>query len=292
MRVMVTGATGMIGRALGAELAERGHEMVPLRRGDSGEGAPTWSVEEGRLDDGALDGIDAVVHLAGRPIMPPFTPGRRREILESRTRGTTLIAEAVARSDVSVFVSASAIGFYGSRGDEDLTEEASKGSGFLSDVVEAWEASASPAIDAGVRTVFSRTALVIGRGALLRLMSLPFRLFVGGPIGSGRQWWSWIALEDAARAIVHCLEHDALSGPVNVAAPSPVRQRDFARALGAALHRPSWLPVPAFALRLVLGRQAAEDLVLTSQRVLPAELERTGFEFRHCSLASALGEVY
>ena len=292
MRVVVTGATGMIGRALGSELTARGHEMVPLRRGGSSDGAPTWSVEDGRVDDGALDGIDAVVHLAGRPIMPPFTPGRRRAILESRTKGTALIAEAVARSDVSVFVSASAIGFYGSRGEEDLTEGASKGSGFLSDVVEAWEKSAAPAIEAGVRTVFSRTALVIGRGALLRLMSLPFRLFVGGPIGSGRQWWSWIALEDAARAIVHCLEHHELSGPVNVAAPSPVRQREFARALGDALHRPSWLPVPGFALRLVLGPRAAEDLVLTSQRVLPTELERTGFEFRHPSLASALEQVY
>lgn len=292
MRVLVTGATGMIGRALGAELARHGHELVPLRRGNPRDGARTWDIEAGRIDDDALDGIDAVVHLAARPIMPPFTARKRREILESRTKGTALIAEAVARSDVPVFVSASAMGFYGSRGDEDLTEEATKGSGFLADVVEAWEASAAPAVEAGIRTVFTRTALVMGRGPLLTLMSLPFRLFVGGPVGSGRQWWSWVSLEDTARAFVHCLERDDLSGPVNVAAPSPVRQRAFAKELGAALHRPSWLPVPAFALRLALGSQAAEDLVLVSQRVLPAKLERTGFEFRHPELDDALAEVY
>jgi uncharacterized protein (TIGR01777 family) len=292
MRVLVTGATGMIGTALGAELARHGHEMIPLRRGHPGDGVRTWDIEAGRIDDDALEGIDAVVHLAARQIMPPFTAGRRREILESRTKGTALIAEAVARSDVSVFVCASAMGVYGSRGDEDLTEEATKGSGFLADVVDAWEAAAAPAVEAGVRTVFTRTALVMGRGPLLTLMSLPFRLFVGGPVGSGRQWWSWVSLEDTARAFVHCLVHDDLEGPVNVASPSPVRQREFAKALGAALHRPSWLPVPAFALRLVLGSRAAEDLVLVSQRVLPASLERTGFEFSHPELADALAQVY
>lgn len=290
MRVLVTGATGMIGSSLVEELERGGHDVVILGR-SQGRG-PSWDIAGGRIDDGALDGVDAVVHLAGRPIMPPFFPSRRREILESRTKGTSLIAGAVARSRPSVFVCGSAIGFYGSRGEEDLRENAQKGTGFLSDVVAAWEDSAEPAVDAGVRTVFLRTALVMGRGSLLGLMSIPFRLFVGGPVGSGRQWWSWVSLEDVVRAIVHCIEREDLSGPVNVAGPEPVRQRDFARALGSALHRPSWLRVPASVMRMVLGRTAAEDLVFTSQRVLPAKLEATGFEFRHRSLESALDAVF
>lgn len=289
MKVLITGATGFIGKALSAELLRLGHEPIKLHRGEPRTGIRTWDVDEGWVDPGALDGVDAVVHLAGRPITPPFTQAKKQSIIESRRRGTALIAEAVAASKPRVFVSGSAIGFYGSRGDAVLTEESAAGEGFLSEVVQEWEAATQPAADAGVRRVNIRTALVLGPGGgLLPLTALPFRLFVGGPLGGGQQWWSWISLVDEVRAIIHCIETETIAGPVNLAAPRPVTNREFSETLGRVLGRPSWLNIPAFMMRLALGSDAANDLVLASQRVVPAKLTVAGFSFEHPRLEDAL----
>lgn len=288
MRVLMSGASGLIGSALSDALVAGGHEVVPLRRGDA-EGPHTWSIEERRIDERALDGIDAVVHLSGKPIGPPFTASKKKAILDSRVIGTEIIADAVAKHRPSVFVCASAIGYYGDRGDEVLTEESAPGDGFLADVVKQWEAASQPAADAGVRTVNIRTSLVLtDEGDLLKRMSIPFKLGVGGRMGSGRQWWSWITLEDEVRAIMHCLEQDALSGPVNLSAPEPVQNKTFVDALGDALNRPSAIPVPAFALKLALGREAAEQLILASQRVIPEKLTQSGFVFEHPTIDAGM----
>ena len=288
MRVLISGASGLIGSALSELLSERGHEAVALERGER-EGGRTWSIEERRVSDSALDGVDAVVHLSGKPIFPPFTEGRKRAIMDSRRIGTSLIAEAVAEHEPAVFVSASAIGYYGDRGDEILTEDSDPGDDFLADVVVEWEKACRPARDAGVRTVNIRTGLVMSDEAtLIKLISLPFKLGLGGRLGSGKQWWSWITLEDEVRAILHCIEEESLSGPVNLTAPNPVRNEDFADALADVLNRPSAIPVPAFALKTALGSEAAEQLVLASQRVKPEKLMSSGFEFEHPNIQGGL----
>jgi uncharacterized protein (TIGR01777 family) len=288
VRVLISGKGGLIGTALSDLLAERGHEAVALDRGEQ-EGGRTWSIEERWVSEGALDGIDAVVHLSGKPIFPPFTEGRKRAIMDSRRIGTSLIAEAVAKHRPDVFISASAIGYYGSRGDEILTETSGPGSDFLADVVVEWEKACQPARDAEVRTVNIRSGLVMSDEAILiKLMALPFKLGLGGKLGSGRQWWSWITLRDEARAIMHCLEEQSLSGPVNLTAPGSVRNEDFADALGDVLNRPSAIPVPGFALKIALGAEAAEQLILASQRVKPEKLLSSGFEFEHPDIEEGL----
>lgn len=301
MQVLITGATGFIGQALREELVAANHVAVPLHRGDPRPDARTWSVDERRIDEDALEDIDAVVHLAAAPIGPWLTDPKKKEIMQSRRDGTRLIAEAVARAKPRVFVSASAIGFYGDAGDTELTETSPKGEGFLADVVDVWEQETQPAIDAGVRTVKIRTGLVVdSSGGLLSEglfgiepinLLLPFKLGIGGPLGSGRQWWSWITLRDEVRAILHCIETESLSGVANLVAPNPVRNREFAKALGAALHRPAVLPLPAFALKAIVGPQFAEEAVLASQRVLPTVLVESGFEFRDPEARTALERV-
>jgi uncharacterized protein (TIGR01777 family) len=302
MRVLITGATGFIGKALSDELRTAGHEPVALHRGDPMPGVRTWSVDGNRIDDDALEGIDAVVHLAGAPIGPWLNEPKRAEIMQSRRDGTRIISEAVAQAKPKVFVSASGKDYYGEAGDTELTESSPKGTGFLSDVVEVWESETAPAEAAGVRTVLIRTGLVIdGSGGLMteRLFGipglnllLPFKLGLGGPFGSGRQWWSWISLEDEVRAIVHCLETDSIAGPVNLTAPDPVRQREFAKQLGRALKRPAVLPLPAFALKAIVGPQFADEAILVSNRVLPTKLVDSGFEFSHPDLETALDAVF
>lgn len=292
MRVLISGKGGLIGTALSKLLAENGHEAMALERGDR-EGGRTWSIEDRRVSEKALEGIDAVVHLSGKPIFPPFTEGRKRAIMESRQIGTSLIAEAVAENQPDVFISASAIGYYGDRGEEILTEDSSPGSDFLAKVVVEWERTCQPARDTGVRTVNIRSGLVMSdRGTLIKLMSLPFKLGLGGRVGSGKQWWSWISLEDEVRAILHCLENESVTGPVNLTAPNPVRNEDFARTLGDVLNRPSAVPVPAFALKLVLGSEAAQQLVLASQRVMPDKLLASGFEFEHPGIEEGLRAAF
>ena len=290
MRVLITGASGFIGSALSAALEARGDVAVPLGR-RSGRGGPTWDIASGRIDDGALDGVDAVVHLAGASILPPWTSGRKRRIRDSRVEGTDLIARAVARAQTPALISASGMDYYGDRGEDLLTEAEPSGDGFMARVASAWEAAAEPAVAAGARVAFLRSSLVLdGAGGSLPKMMLPFRFFVGGIIGNGRQWWSWITLEDEVRAILHILDNE-IHGPVNLATPNPVRNAEFMTALGKALRRPTWFPTPAFLVRTVLGADAADALILESKRVVPAVLEGSGFTFVHPEVGPALRAV-
>ncbi len=289
--MLITGATGFIGTALAAALRARGDEVVALRRGGSGAG-PNWNIEDGWIDDDALDGVAAVVHLAGASILPPWTKARKKRILESRIQGTDLIARAVAEAGTAVLVTASGIDFYGDRGEDPLPESEPAGEGFMAEVTAAWEAAAAPAIAAGARVVHLRSALVVdGSGGSLPKMMIPFWFFVGGPIGKGRQWWSWITLEDEVRAILHILDHTQIHGPVNMASPNPSRHKEFARALGAAMGRPSWFPTPAILVKAVLGAGAADALVLQSKRVVPRVLQDSGFVFSHPRIEDALAHA-
>lgn len=291
MRVLVTGASGFIGTALSAALEGRGDEVIALHRGGDGSG-PRWDIEAGRVDEGALAGVDAVVHLAGAPILPPWTENKKRRILDSRVKGTDLIARTVAASGTATLVTASGMDFYGDRGETLLTEDEPAGEGFMSRVAAAWEAAAAPAVAAGARVAHLRTSLVLdSSGGSLPKMMLPFRFFVGGPIGPGDQWWSWITLDDEVRAIIHILDSDSVHGPVNMATPNPVRNREFMAALGDAMGRPSWFPTPAFLLKAVLGADAADALLLESKRLVPAVLRDSGFAFSHTDIAAAMAHA-
>lgn len=296
MKIALTGADGFIGRPLVARLVAAGHDVRRLvRRAPRGPDEIAWDPVAGTLDRAALSGVDAVVHLAGASIAAGrWTAARRALLRESRTGPTRLLAETLAGLSPRprVLVSASATGIYGDRGDEWLDEASSPGTGFLAEVARAWEGAAAPAARAGIRVAHPRTGLVLAPhgGALAAMLPL-FRLGLGGPLGSGRQWWSWIALEDAVGALVHAIGHDDVRGPFNVVAPAPVRCAAFSRALGAALRRPALLPAPAFALRLVLGADQADELLLSGQRLRPAVLERTGFTFAAPDLAPALAAM-
>lgn len=295
MDVAVTGASGLIGIALVASLRADGHRVRQVvRRPAQGPDEVSWDPAAGSIDAAALDGVDAVVHLAGAGIGDKrWSAERKREILDSRTRSTVLLAGALADLDPkpAVLLSGSAIGWYGERGDEVLTEASSPGDIFLSEVCLAWESAAQQAVDAGIRTAFLRTGIVQARagGALAKVLPL-FRFGLGGRLGSGRQWWSWIALEDEVRAIRHLLEAD-VSGPVNLTAPEPVTNTEHTKVLGHVLGRPTVLPVPAFGPRLLLGRELADQLLFASERVLPTVLEASGFEFRHRRLERALRSI-
>lgn len=302
MRVLVSGAGGLVGAALSERLRGEGIDVGHLVRGaPAGPDEVRWDPGGGGADPAALAGWDAVVHLAGRNLATLWTRGAKRAIRETRVTGTRGLARAIARASgparsaspaatpgPRILICASAVGYYGSRGDETLTEDSPPGVGFLPDLCRDWEAACDPAREAGVRTVHLRTGIVLAAdGGPLAKMLLPFRLGLGGRLGDGRQWMSWVALEDAVGAIAFALRESAVSGPVNVTSPEPVTNADFTRALGRALRRPTPLPVPAFALRLLPGGFAAET-VLASQRALPARLTDRGFAFRVPRLADAL----
>lgn len=293
MKVAVTGATGLIGSALLPRLVAQGHEVVRLvRRDPRGQDEITWDPSSGEASGVDLDrlaGVGAVVHLAGANVGGKrWTPAYKKVIRDSRVLGTrTLVAALSALGHKpSVLVSGSAVGYYGFRGDEVLTEESSRGRGFLADVCEDWEAEALRAEDAGIRTVLARTGLVMTDqgGAFGRLLPI-IKLGVGGPLGTGKAWWPWITLEDEVRALAFCLAEESLSGPVNLGGPEPARNIEVTRALGRILRRPTVLPVPPIALRVVFGEFA--DDILSSQRMLPTELTAAGFAFRHGSLDAA-----
>ena len=291
--VIVTGSHGLIGSALGAALAAAGDRVIPLVRaeGPVPRGALSWDPSRGRLDPGGLEGVDAVVHLAGENIAAGrWTAQRKASIRRSRIDGTTLVARTVAglRKPPRVLVCASATGYYGDRGDEVLREESAPGTGFLADVCRDWEAAAEPARAAGVRVVHLRTGTVLSRagGALGRLLPV-FRMGAGGPLGSGRQYMSWIALEDAVAAIRHLLLREDIAGPVNVVAPHPVTNREFTHALGRVLRRPTVVPVPAAVLRAVFG-ELADDALLASTRAQPSRLLERGYSFRLPEIDGAL----
>ena len=293
VEIAISGASGFLGAYLSERLAAAGHTVHPMvrtREGASPPGAIVWDAAAGALDPAQMAAIDAVVHLAGEPIAQRWTGERKRRIRESRVRGTEAIARAMAgtrRRDL-ILLSASAIGFYGDRGDEVLDERSGVGSDFLAGVATEWERATDPARDAGVRVVQMRTGVVLGAGGGMLGRVLPvFRAGVGGPIASGRQWLSWIAREDYARCVLFLLGTAAADGPVNVVAPHPVRNSEFTRDLAAALHRPAVLPVPAVALRLAFG-EMADAALLASQRVLPRRLGELGFQFRFPLLPEAL----
>lgn len=293
MNVLISGSHGLIGEALVAALAERGDTVVRLVRAEPGAGEVRWDPTAGNIDREALAAaaIDAVVHLAGEGIGDKrWTSGHKARVLDSRVRGTRLLATAVAdlEDPPKVMISGSAIGYYGLRGDEILTEESSNGDDFLAHVVRQWEESAAPAADAGIRVVHIRTGLVLsGKGGILSRMMIPMRFFVGGRLGSGRQHMSWIALSDEIGAIQHLIDSD-VSGPVNLTAPNPVTNAELTKALATRMKRPSLFPVPAFALRIVLGREMADETVLASQRVMPEKLIASGYSFSRPVLEDAL----
>lgn len=292
MDVAVTGSTGLIGTALVRSLEGGGHRVRRVsRRPDAGPGTVRWDPERGELDEAGLAGVDAVVHLAGEGIAARrWSEDHKQRVLDSRVKGTTLLAEALVRLDPrpSVLVSGSAVGYYGDRGDERLTEQSPPGSGFLADVVTRWERAAEPAERAGIRVARIRTGLVMaaGGGSLKPMLPL-FRFGLGGRLGSGRQWWSWISLTDEVEAIRFLLDHD-VAGPVNLTGPEPVTNAEFTKVLGRVLGRPAVVPVPRFGPALVLGREAAGEMVFASQRVLPAALQGAGFGFAHGTLEEAL----
>ncbi|MFK8023708.1 MAG: TIGR01777 family oxidoreductase [Ilumatobacter sp.] len=294
MRIAITGASGLIGTALTDTLRAGGHEVVPVVRRAPGDNEIGWSVDEKRIDEGAFDGIDGVVHLAGAGIGDKrWTDDYKRELLQSRTVGTALVAQAVndATSPPRVLLSGSANGYYGGSRTEAFDEQSAAGGGGLAELCEAWESSASPAQSGGTRVAFLRTGIVMSAqgGALKKQLPL-FKFGLGNKIGSGEQWQSWIHIDDQVGSIVHLLE-SSLEGPVNLTAPNPVTNADFADTLGRVLGRPTVLPIPSFGPKLVLGSELAENLLFTGQKVVPTALEADGYTFRHPTLEGALRDL-
>jgi hypothetical protein len=293
LRVLVSGSTGLIGRALIPFLRTQGHEVIRLvRRETRTDDEARWNPDAGEVSLQSAGEIDAVVHLAGAGIADErWTDTRRTVLRESRVRGTRLLAEALAARarPPRVVVGGSAIGFYGDAGDAWLQEDSPEGHGFLAELTQAWEAAWAPLDTTGARRVYLRTGVVLSPagGALAKLLP-PFRAGLGGPVGNGRQWWSWIGLDDVLGTIGHALSDERLRGPVNAVAPAPATSAELARTLGRVLGRPAVLPAPAWALRLALGRGLADEALLASQRVRPGALAASGYRFRHENLEGAL----
>ena len=291
MRIAITGSTGLIGSALKLHLESLDHEVIRVVRSNATGTDIVWSPAECRIDTHALDGVDGVVHLAGAGIGDKrWTDDYKRELLESRTKGTTLISEAIAAADngPTVFLSGSAIGIYGARGDEELDEMSSPGEGFLADICVQWERATALAAAAGARVVHLRTGIVLSaRGGALKKQLPLFKFGLGGKMGSGDQWQSWISIDDEVAAIAHLLTATT-AGPVNLTAPNPVTNREFTKALGEVLHRPTFVPIPKFGPKLLLGGELADNLLYSGQKVLPRVLADDGFTFQHPDLATAL----
>jgi uncharacterized protein (TIGR01777 family) len=295
-RIAITGATGLIGRALSASLIADGHRVARVLRDPSAARAEdiVWDPEADSMDPAGLEGVDAVVHLAGEPIgASRWTAETRRRIHDSRVRGTDLLARTLAGLEQrpAVFVSSSAVGVYGDRDAEELTEDSSHGDDFLADVCVAWEQAADPAREAGIRVVHPRTGVVIAKdGPLIDKVELPFRLGVGGKVGSGRQFVPWISLDDEVAALRFLIDRP-LQGPVNLTGPNPATNLELTKALGTVLRRPTIMPIPSFAIRLLYG-EMGETLATVSQRVLPRRLLDAGFSFRHTTILAALSAAF
>lgn len=293
MDIAITGSSGLIGSALSRSLTDDGHRVVPVVRSAATPDAVTWDIEAGTIDAGGLEGLDAVVHLAGEPIAGgPWTAAQRARIRDSRSRGTQLLAEALAglQRPPSVLVSGSAIGYYGDGGDQPLPETSPPGDDFLAGVCRAWEAAAEPAASAGIRVATIRTGIVLdpSGGALAKQLPI-FKLGLGGKAGRGDQWMPWITLDDEVRAIRFAIDTDDLVGPVNLVAPNPVTNAAFTEALGDALGRPTFLRIPRLATHAPLGvGDLVGSLLFTSARVVPEALLAAGFEFGDPELGPAL----
>jgi uncharacterized protein len=295
MNILITGASGLVGSALIPALATAGHQVSRLVRSQPrGEAEIQWDPMTGIRDLARLEGMDAVIHLAGENIAAGrWTAEQKARIRNSRVQGTQTLCQALTQLALppKVLISASAMGYYGDRGAEVLHEESAPGRGFLPEICIAWEAATQPAEKSGIRVVLLRIGIVLSpTGGPLAKMLLPFKFGLGGVIGSGQQYMSWIALDDLTSAIVHTLTTEALRGPVNCAAPNPVTNSEFTKTLGSVLVRPTFFPVPAFALRLVLG-EMADDLLLSGTRLEPKRLLETQFRFRHPQLEGALRAV-
>lgn len=294
MRVLISGATGFIGSALAKFLKDAGHEVVALTRTPRAPGDVGWDPASGQIDAAGLENLDAAVHLAGESLSAGrWTPDRKRSMRASRVDGTRLLASALAgcARRPRVLVSASAIGIYGDRGDERVDEWSAPGKDFLSQLAVAWEAAAAPAENAGIRVVHPRFGLVLDpHGGALSALLPTARFGLGGPLGSGRQWWSWVTLDDTVSALATLIRDDRMRGPVNVVAPEAVPQKSFASALGRVLGRPAFLPMPGFALSLLLG-EMANAMILAGQHVHPARLEASQFAFRDPELEPALRRI-
>ena len=290
MNVLISGASGMVGTALAAALTAQNHTITRLTRGKPKPGEVFWDPSAGTLDPASLAGVDAVVHLAGENIAGRWTTSKKKAIVDSRVKGTRTLCDAVLKMSVppKVFVSASAIGFYGNRGDEVLSEASVAGPGFLPDVCKAWEAASEHISKAGIRRVLLRIGVVLStKGGALKQMLTPFKMGVGGVVGSGKQYMSWITLEDVVGIIAYALKNDGVKGPINAVAPNAATNREFTKALGTALSRPTIFPLPGFVVQLLFGEMGV-DLLLGSTRVKPERLAQAGFTFQHPTLDEAL----
>ena len=292
MRILITGATGLIGTALQKDFKEKGYDILIASRAEpKGENDVQWSIEDGFAEPEKLQGLDAVVHLAGESVSGlRWTDDKKKAIRDSRVIGTRTLVKALSqlKNRPKVLVAASATGFYGERGDEELTESSTAGDTFLAEVAKEWEGEARRAEDAGIRTVLLRTGIVLSKdGGALGTMLLPFKLGVGGVIGSGKQWMSWISLADQIAAINFAIENENIRGAVNAVAPNPVTNEEFTKTMGEVLYRPTFLPLPEFVVSMALG-EMGDALLLASARVLPKRLEDAGFKFQYPELKSAL----
>jgi hypothetical protein len=290
MQIAITGASGFIGSALSSAFLKSGNQVLRIGRGHKHDADLIWDPAAPTLDSSRLESMAAIVHLAGENLSGGWWTKRRKgRILESRVQGTALLSQTLAKlkHPPKVLISASAVGFYGDRGGELLNESSQKGSGFLAGVCHAWEQATAPAGEAGVRVVNIRLGIVLGHGGALRLMGIPFRLGLGGRLGNGNQFMPWIAMADVIATVDFLIRTESIQGPVNLVAPDAVTNREFTRVLARVLHRPAILPVPAFALRLVVGAMA-DEMLLSSANVKPEVLESAGFTFRHPELADAM----
>ncbi len=296
MKILISGASGLIGSALSEYLRQQHYEVVHLVRtelhGNAGE--IYWSPVENKIDESRLEGFDAVVHLAGENIAEgKWTDEKKERMYKSRVQGTQLLSTALAglQKPPSVFISTSAVGVYGDRGDEQLSERASSGSGFIAELCVKWEEATKPAKEVGIRVIVSRFGMVLTtKGGALARMLPPFKAGLGGKIGNGRQYVSWITMTDCLRALEFLIKHNRLSGPINIVAPEPVTNAEFVKVLGKVLHRPSRMGVPRFIVRRMFG-EMADELLLSSIRVIPERLTGAGFQFQHPDIETALRHV-
>ncbi|WDI42271.1 TIGR01777 family oxidoreductase [Bremerella sp. P1] len=292
MKIAITGASGLVGSQLGPFLTTGGHQVVPISR-SAGEDTIQWDIKKQEIDTAKLEGLDAVIHLAGESVAARWTDKKKQAIRSSRVDGTRLLCESLAKLEnkPKVLVCASAMGFYGDRGDEILTEASPPGDGFLADVCQEWEAAAQPARDAGIRVVHARIGIVLSpKGGALAQMLTPFKLGVGGKISTGKQWWSWISLDDVVGSLHHLMMNDNIQGPVNLCTPKAVTNEEFTKTLGKVISRPTFFTVPQFAAKLAMG-EMADEMLLSSCRMEPKVLEQTEYHFREPNLERCLRKL-